>query len=249
MERSVEFLKHRIPYLLAFSNFVEVFLYGCSKLIVKDLREVLNKVVSYDYSDFLREKTALFSSYCFCLCVFLDDAFLKSEFCNCLLLTRLVSLGDVASGFCQSGDGRGVCRRSSDAELFKFLHKGRLRISCWCLSELALSADLHVEHAVSYIHFRKNDDFVILLRFVAAFYIELEETIKKNLAGLHIELFLHSRSTDLYVGLEYACICHLRGHSTLPDQFIKFLLLRCSLSLGVLDVGWPDGFVSLLSTF
>lgn len=132
LEAFVEGAQHGGQLLFAFCYLVELVLHLGGEVIVHDLREVLlQEVVDHD-ADVGGDEFAPLRSGHFCLGLSGDGVVLECVYGIGALGAGLVALDHVLA-LLDGGDEGGVGRRTSDAQLFQFVHEAGLGVAWWSL--------------------------------------------------------------------------------------------------------------------
>ena len=134
MERLVELLHDGGPCGIALSDFIELFLYACRKVVVHDAGEVLYQEVGDHRTCVRRQQFSLFGS----------SDFGAGVICNSFFQQGNDVVGTLFSGFVtflyilallDGGDGGGIGGRASDAQFFQLAHQACLRVAGRMLGE------------------------------------------------------------------------------------------------------------------
>jgi len=208
------------------------------------------KVIDQDTDVFRKEFLAFFSIV---LGAFLPGylVFFQPELQVVSFFSRTVTLDHILSLY-DGGDRGGVCRGSSYPQLLQFLDQAGLGVSVGGLRETLNGPDLTCVQVVSCFQERQGQrgfSVVFLGILVGTFPVHFQEAFKNHhLSGSH-ELLARVSATDGDLGLVYLRICHLRGKSPFPYQFVQFLIRGSSFHRNLIHESGADGFMGFLCPF
>ena len=243
----IEAFHHVRPFLTAFSNFIEILFYLSGEVIVHDGWEILHQEVVHHHTDIGRQELSLIRTGHFLPLLLSDHLALQGIDGVEALFALLVSLMHIFA-LLNGGNGGSISRRTTDAQLFQFMNERSFRIAEWTLAETFCGLNLTTRQFHAFLQRRQHVAFFFLFFIVHRLAIYLDETVEFHHFTLSHKDLVSTTDRNVYCGLVHLGISHLTGYRALPNQFIEFLLLRCSLDACILHVGRTNGFVSFLST-
>ena len=121
----------------------------------------------------------------------------------------------------QDGNDRRVRGRTTDAQLFHFLHQRRFGIAWWWRGKVLVCNDFFTVKHLTFFQPRQPLFSVIVARIIAAFLVDFDEAVEgQNRTGR-----AHLRSACVNININANLIknscCHLASDRPLPDQLVE----------------------------
>ena len=248
VEIIIEILDDLIPHPLAVGYVVEILLNLSGETIVHDALEVLVEIVGHDDADILCEQFAFLLADSFGFCLACDVFPFENKYFVAAALSLAVTLGYI-SALHDGRDGRGVGRRTADAELLELLDQAGLGVAHRPRGEAFHCVDFFTLHLLSYRDRRHEGDLFSHLVIVGTFDVNFQEAVEKDFLSLGYEGLRYAFCLDVNGCLLNHCISHLACDGAFPDKAVELLLVGVAVDGDILYICGADGLVGFLCAF